>query len=86
MLKAVSGPAQFQVRTPEAVLHSLRGGLRIEADCSAGGPWPDCGLHFGRLATHSSQKLFLEGAATVAATGATTCRWPLARTHDSSNR
>eukprot|EP00969_Alexandrium_andersonii_P160955 7113419-Alexandrium_andersonii.AAC.1 len=51
--EAAPGPAQFQVRTHEAilhVLHVLHGDLRIEADCSAGGPWADCGLRFGHLA------------------------------------
>eukprot|EP00969_Alexandrium_andersonii_P236122 10424437-Alexandrium_andersonii.AAC.1 len=34
--EAVSGPAQFQVRTPEANLCFAHGGLRIEVDCGAG--------------------------------------------------
>eukprot|EP00969_Alexandrium_andersonii_P129699 5732864-Alexandrium_andersonii.AAC.1 len=49
-VEAVLGPAKFQVRTLEAILHVPRGGLRIGADCSNRGPWADCGLHFGHLA------------------------------------
>eukprot|EP00969_Alexandrium_andersonii_P323500 14293317-Alexandrium_andersonii.AAC.1 len=45
-LGAVPGPAQFQVRTPEAIPHVTHGGLRIEADCSAEEHWADCGLLF----------------------------------------
>eukprot|EP00969_Alexandrium_andersonii_P357226 15448311-Alexandrium_andersonii.AAC.1 len=45
--EAVPGPAQFQVRTPEAILHVPKRGLRIEADCSPGEHWVDCGLHVG---------------------------------------
>eukprot|EP00969_Alexandrium_andersonii_P252712 11168496-Alexandrium_andersonii.AAC.1 len=48
--QAFPGPAQFQVRTPEAILHLTHGGLRIGVDCSTDGPWADCGLHFGRPA------------------------------------
>eukprot|EP00969_Alexandrium_andersonii_P245534 10850761-Alexandrium_andersonii.AAC.1 len=48
--EAVLGPAQFHVRTPEAILHVTCGGLRIETDWSPHGPWADCGLHFGPLA------------------------------------
>eukprot|EP00969_Alexandrium_andersonii_P065891 2904840-Alexandrium_andersonii.AAC.1 len=47
---AVSGPAQFKLRTPEAILHCTHGGVRIEADGSPDGPCVDCGLHFGALA------------------------------------
>eukprot|EP00969_Alexandrium_andersonii_P105054 4635422-Alexandrium_andersonii.AAC.1 len=42
---AALGPAQFQVRAPEAILRCPHGGLRIEADCSTDGHWADCGLH-----------------------------------------
>eukprot|EP00969_Alexandrium_andersonii_P192837 8518836-Alexandrium_andersonii.AAC.1 len=48
--EAFLGPAQFQVRTHEAILHFTPGGSRIGADCSADGPWADCGLHLGCLA------------------------------------
>eukprot|EP00969_Alexandrium_andersonii_P323969 14314417-Alexandrium_andersonii.AAC.1 len=48
--EAVPGPARFQLRAPDAILHVTHGGLRIEADCSTGRPSADCGLHFGRLA------------------------------------
>eukprot|EP00969_Alexandrium_andersonii_P102481 4523285-Alexandrium_andersonii.AAC.1 len=48
--EAAPGPAQFQVRRPEAVLHFPHGGLRIEADFSFDEPWADCGLHVGFLA------------------------------------
>eukprot|EP00969_Alexandrium_andersonii_P183566 8111280-Alexandrium_andersonii.AAC.1 len=41
--EAAPGPAQFQVRTPEASVHVTLGGLRrIEADCSIDGPSADC--------------------------------------------
>eukprot|EP00969_Alexandrium_andersonii_P191580 8461240-Alexandrium_andersonii.AAC.1 len=30
-VEAVPGPAQFQVRAPEAILHATHGGLRIGA-------------------------------------------------------
>eukprot|EP00969_Alexandrium_andersonii_P247611 10941350-Alexandrium_andersonii.AAC.1 len=46
--EAVPGPAQFQVRTPEAILYFTHGGLRIEAEWSPDGPCAHCGLHFGR--------------------------------------
>eukprot|EP00969_Alexandrium_andersonii_P331735 14661234-Alexandrium_andersonii.AAC.1 len=36
--EAAVGPPQFQVRTPEAILHFTHGRLRIEADCGNGGP------------------------------------------------
>eukprot|EP00969_Alexandrium_andersonii_P275786 12189230-Alexandrium_andersonii.AAC.1 len=45
-IAAAPGPAQFQVRTPQAILHVTHGGLRIEADCSTDGPSTDCGPHF----------------------------------------
>eukprot|EP00969_Alexandrium_andersonii_P104366 4605432-Alexandrium_andersonii.AAC.1 len=45
--EAVFGPAQFQVRMPEAILHVTQGGLRIEVYCRPGGPGADGGLHFG---------------------------------------
>eukprot|EP00969_Alexandrium_andersonii_P034643 1515587-Alexandrium_andersonii.AAC.1 len=48
--EAAPGPAQFQVRTPEAILRFREGGLRIEADCSTDAPLADCGLHFGHPA------------------------------------
>eukprot|EP00969_Alexandrium_andersonii_P138269 6114656-Alexandrium_andersonii.AAC.1 len=48
--EAVPGPAQFQVRTPEASLQFARGGLRIEAACSTDGPSAECGLQFGHPA------------------------------------
>ena len=48
--EADPGPAQFQVRTPEAILHFTLGGLRIEADWSTDEHWADCGLHFGHPA------------------------------------
>eukprot|EP00969_Alexandrium_andersonii_P077274 3406956-Alexandrium_andersonii.AAC.1 len=48
--EAVPGPAQFQVRTPEAMLHVRQLGLRIGADCSTDEHWVDCGLHLGHLA------------------------------------
>eukprot|EP00969_Alexandrium_andersonii_P277502 12266041-Alexandrium_andersonii.AAC.1 len=42
-----------QIRTPEVLVHVLHGGLQIEADCSIGRPWADCGLHFGPVSyTH----------------------------------
>eukprot|EP00969_Alexandrium_andersonii_P297992 13170509-Alexandrium_andersonii.AAC.1 len=44
------GPAQFKVRTPEAILHFMHGRLRIEADWSIGEHWADWGLHFGQPA------------------------------------
>eukprot|EP00969_Alexandrium_andersonii_P353146 15439225-Alexandrium_andersonii.AAC.1 len=49
-LEAVPGPAQFKLRSPEAILHFIHGGLRIEAHCSTDGPFADCGLHSGPLA------------------------------------
>eukprot|EP00969_Alexandrium_andersonii_P252403 11154484-Alexandrium_andersonii.AAC.1 len=45
--EATPGPAQFQVRTPEATLHFTHCGLWIEANCGTDGPSADCGLHFG---------------------------------------
>eukprot|EP00969_Alexandrium_andersonii_P350101 15432523-Alexandrium_andersonii.AAC.1 len=45
--EAVSGPVQFKLRTPGAILHFTHGGLQIEADCSTDGPWAYCGLHCG---------------------------------------
>eukprot|EP00969_Alexandrium_andersonii_P241212 10650227-Alexandrium_andersonii.AAC.1 len=45
--EVVPGPAQFQVRAPEAIFHFMHGGFRIEADCSKDGPWSDRGLQFG---------------------------------------
>eukprot|EP00969_Alexandrium_andersonii_P120374 5321661-Alexandrium_andersonii.AAC.1 len=42
---AVPGSVRFKLRTPETRLHVLKGGLRIEADCSIGGPAADCGVH-----------------------------------------
>eukprot|EP00969_Alexandrium_andersonii_P142587 6304796-Alexandrium_andersonii.AAC.1 len=41
--EAVLGPAQFQVRAREAILHCTHGGLRIGADCSTDAPWADFG-------------------------------------------
>eukprot|EP00969_Alexandrium_andersonii_P202501 8947228-Alexandrium_andersonii.AAC.1 len=49
-VEAVLGPAQFQVRTRDAVFHFTHGELRIEVGCGTDGPWADCGLHFGPLA------------------------------------
>eukprot|EP00969_Alexandrium_andersonii_P278944 12328251-Alexandrium_andersonii.AAC.1 len=43
--ETVPGPAQFQVRTRDAILNFPQGALRIGADCSMDGPWADCGLH-----------------------------------------
>eukprot|EP00969_Alexandrium_andersonii_P091265 4029574-Alexandrium_andersonii.AAC.1 len=47
--EVVPGPAQFKLRTLDAILHFTHGGLGIEADCSTDEHWADCGLHFGRL-------------------------------------
>eukprot|EP00969_Alexandrium_andersonii_P279945 12375264-Alexandrium_andersonii.AAC.1 len=52
--EAVSGHAQFPVRTREAILRVTHGGLRIGAECSTGEHWADCGLHFGPLAMSRS--------------------------------
>eukprot|EP00969_Alexandrium_andersonii_P048123 2112274-Alexandrium_andersonii.AAC.1 len=49
-LLAALVPAQFQVRTPEAMMHSPHGGFGIEADCSTDGPWADFRVHSGHLA------------------------------------
>eukprot|EP00969_Alexandrium_andersonii_P197665 8732295-Alexandrium_andersonii.AAC.1 len=38
-VEAVPGPTQLKFRTPDASLHFMHGGLRMEADCSTGGPW-----------------------------------------------
>eukprot|EP00969_Alexandrium_andersonii_P133593 5907915-Alexandrium_andersonii.AAC.1 len=46
-VEAPLGPAQFQVRMPEASLRLPQGGLRIEADWIPDGPWTDCELHSG---------------------------------------
>eukprot|EP00969_Alexandrium_andersonii_P008343 363355-Alexandrium_andersonii.AAC.1 len=39
------------------MLRVTRGGLRIEADCSTGGPWAHCGLHFGHPAAQRCQEM-----------------------------
>eukprot|EP00969_Alexandrium_andersonii_P250022 11049446-Alexandrium_andersonii.AAC.1 len=44
-LQATHGPAQFNLRTLEAMLRFRQGGLRFEADRSTHGPWADCRLH-----------------------------------------
>eukprot|EP00969_Alexandrium_andersonii_P231786 10235771-Alexandrium_andersonii.AAC.1 len=44
------GPAQFQVRTLEAILRVPHGGVRIEADFTTDGHWTACGMHFGHPA------------------------------------
>eukprot|EP00969_Alexandrium_andersonii_P212004 9362905-Alexandrium_andersonii.AAC.1 len=36
---AVPGPAQFKLRTPDAVLRIRKGWMRIEADCSTDRRW-----------------------------------------------
>eukprot|EP00969_Alexandrium_andersonii_P197874 8741189-Alexandrium_andersonii.AAC.1 len=46
----VLGPAELMLRTPEAIVLAREGRMRIEADCSTGGPWVDCGLYFRRRA------------------------------------
>eukprot|EP00969_Alexandrium_andersonii_P173546 7672480-Alexandrium_andersonii.AAC.1 len=46
--EALLGPAQFQVRTPGAVLRFAHGESRIEADRNTDEQWADCRLHFGR--------------------------------------
>eukprot|EP00969_Alexandrium_andersonii_P296960 13122634-Alexandrium_andersonii.AAC.1 len=48
--EAGPGPAQFKLRTLDAILHVQHGGLWIEVDCSVGGPWAECGVHFGGIA------------------------------------
>eukprot|EP00969_Alexandrium_andersonii_P266495 11778279-Alexandrium_andersonii.AAC.1 len=48
--EAALGPAQFQLRTPEASYRFTHGGLRVEAGWSPDEPWADCGLHFGHRA------------------------------------
>eukprot|EP00969_Alexandrium_andersonii_P253653 11210639-Alexandrium_andersonii.AAC.1 len=37
-IEAAPGPAKFTLRAPQARLHVRHGGLRIEANCSTGGP------------------------------------------------
>eukprot|EP00969_Alexandrium_andersonii_P345271 15262862-Alexandrium_andersonii.AAC.1 len=49
-VEAFPWPAQFQVRTREAILHVTHGVLGSRADCSNDEQWADCGLHFGHLA------------------------------------
>eukprot|EP00969_Alexandrium_andersonii_P128321 5670301-Alexandrium_andersonii.AAC.1 len=48
--EVVPGSAQFQFRTPEAMLHVTHGGLRIGAGCSTDGRRVDSGLHLGHPA------------------------------------
>eukprot|EP00969_Alexandrium_andersonii_P187602 8289513-Alexandrium_andersonii.AAC.1 len=49
-VEAFPGPAQFRLRTLDAILCCAHGGLPIEADCSVDGPWADGGLLFGHPA------------------------------------
>eukprot|EP00969_Alexandrium_andersonii_P233155 10294218-Alexandrium_andersonii.AAC.1 len=49
-VEAVPGPAQFHVRTLEAILNVRQGALRIEGGCSTEEHWADWGLHLGHLA------------------------------------